>query len=55
MGRFFCCLLFIILAIPLLLIYLICAILAAIFGQPEKCKPILEQLNKLSRCCSGKD
>jgi hypothetical protein len=55
MCRFLCCLLFFILAIPLLLAYLICAMLAAIFGQPEKCKPILDKLNKLSRCCNGKD
>jgi hypothetical protein len=54
MQRLLCCILYIIVVGPMLLAYLICAILAAIFGHPEKCQPIMDQLNKLAACCSGK-
>ena len=54
MSRFICCLLYILLVIPLMIAYIICAIIAAIFGNPEKCSPILERIKKLSECCSGK-
>jgi len=54
MSRLLCCLLFILLVIPLLVAYLVCAILASIFGRTDSCKPILDLLNKLAACCSGK-
>jgi hypothetical protein len=38
----------------LLIAFLICSVLAAIFGQSDRCQPILDQIMKLSQCCSGK-
>ena len=58
MTQIACCLLFLILVLPLVIIYLLCLLFGSIFVGPDRaragCQPILDQITKLANCCSGK-
>lgn len=58
MKRFFCCIAWLLGSPFLLAAFYFCMALVAIFLGPDEayrhCQPILDQINALAACCSGK-
>lgn len=58
MKRFLCCLGWLVLSPVLIIAFYLCMLVGALFFGPweaaRRCQPILDKINELAACCSGK-
>ena len=59
MKRLLCCLGWLILSPVLIIAFYLCMVFGAFFFGPReaarRCQPILDKINALAACCSGKE